>query len=99
MDTFTILGTCDSVNDCDCCGRSGLKHTVALDNGFTVTYYGTTCAAKVTKRKAGYVARTAKRRRRFSECEECTGGKGYMGSHGRILCHECTDSYHRALLG
>lgn len=43
---YEILGTCDSVNDCECCGRGGLKKTIALRNesGETV-YFGSSCAA------------------------------------------------------
>lgn len=37
----------DSVDTCDCCGRTGLKVTVAmkLDDG-GILYYGRTCAAR-----------------------------------------------------
>ena len=43
------LGTTDEVTTCDCCGKSGLKLTVAvqLDCG-EVVHYGTTCAARNT---------------------------------------------------
>jgi len=42
-----VLSVVDSVNSCDCCGRIGLKKTVAVehDNG-DICYYGTTCATK-----------------------------------------------------
>jgi hypothetical protein len=43
------LGTDDSVTTCDCCGRSNLKFTVAieLDNG-DVVHYGQVCASRNT---------------------------------------------------
>jgi hypothetical protein len=45
----TFLGTSDEVDACDCCGRSDLKRTVALEvNGATV-YYGVVCAANALR--------------------------------------------------
>lgn len=43
---FKILGITDERTDCDCCGKSNLKCTVALETeaGDTV-YYGRHCAA------------------------------------------------------
>ncbi len=39
-------GIVDNVNDCDCCGKTGLVKTVALEtNGGEVVYYGVTCAS------------------------------------------------------
>lgn len=45
MTTVKVLGITDERTTCDCCGKSNLKRTVALEleNGQTV-YYGTTCA-------------------------------------------------------
>lgn len=43
--SYKILGTCDSVTECDCCGKKGLKKTVALSNEGSIIYYGTQCAA------------------------------------------------------
>lgn len=50
---FIFLGTTDEVDTCDCCGKTNLKCTVAFEkaDGATV-YYGTTCAARHTGRKA-----------------------------------------------
>jgi len=53
-----ILGTSNDRTECDCCGRTGLKRTVALDYGTEVRYYGTECATQATKRHD--VARAAK---------------------------------------
>ena len=43
----------ESINICDCCGKTGLKHTVAMlaDSG-GLYYYGTTCAARNTGKTA-----------------------------------------------
>lgn len=43
------LGIDDSVTTCDCCGKSGLKYTVAmeLDSG-EIVHYGCVCAARNT---------------------------------------------------
>jgi len=105
--TYTILGTCDNVTDCDCCGRSNLKRTVALDDGHGVTYFGTACASKATKRSQGYVTSKAKAHKVLT-CEECACCRNpakhrraprYVGSLGRILCPDCVDSHSKALLG
>lgn len=47
---FTILGTDDSINTCDCCGRSNLKHTVIVqtEDG-EILHYGSVCATRHTK--------------------------------------------------
>ena len=46
--TIKILGVTDERTECECCGRSGLKRTVALSiadkNDSRVVYYGTDCA-------------------------------------------------------
>lgn len=43
------LGTDDSVNSCDCCGRSDLKSTVAFETeSGEVLYFGFVCAAKAS---------------------------------------------------
>jgi hypothetical protein len=42
-----ILGITDEITTCECCGKSGLKRTVALEfSEADVRYLGTTCAAK-----------------------------------------------------
>lgn len=45
--TFTFQGITDERHECDCCGKAGLKRTVALRpvEGGEVVFYGTTCAA------------------------------------------------------
>jgi hypothetical protein len=41
-----VLGIFDDVNTCDCCGKTGLKRTVALEINEEVFYCGTSCATK-----------------------------------------------------
>jgi hypothetical protein len=47
-----VLGTTDERTECDCCGRTGLKSTVALENEGEIVYFGVVCAAKATGRAA-----------------------------------------------
>src|SRR5919201_1781619 len=56
-----VLGVVDDVDQCDCCGKQGLKRTVALewDDGST-TYYGTDCAARALRTKASRVESAAR---------------------------------------
>lgn len=51
--TVRFLGTTDEVDTCDCCGRTGLKSTVALsiDDGEPV-HFGVVCAARALSRPA-----------------------------------------------
>ncbi|MCX5336881.1 hypothetical protein [Streptomyces sp. NBC_00140] len=63
------MGVVDDFDTCDCCGRRGLKRTVALmpldaegnEDGTAedVVYYGTSCAAAALGWKQGKVADTA----------------------------------------
>jgi len=48
---FKILGICDNVNSCDCCGKTELQKTVAIENGETgaIGYFGTSCAMQPSK--------------------------------------------------
>jgi hypothetical protein len=72
-----FLGTDDSVNTCDCCGRADLKSTVAIEtDAGAVVHYGSTCAAKALKigvkevkagTKAADTANVAERYRRLTE--------------------------------
>lgn len=43
---MTLLGICDDVSTCDCCGRKDLKRVVAFETGHGVVHYGTTCASR-----------------------------------------------------
>lgn len=40
-----ILGITDERTECECCGKTGLKRTVALDRDGAVVYFGSDCAA------------------------------------------------------
>lgn len=47
MKNLTIIGFTDSINECDCCGKTGLKGTYVMTNEDGVElYYGTTCGAR-----------------------------------------------------
>lgn len=45
MKRAQFLGITDDVTVCGCCGRTGLKRTVALEIDDEVQFYGCTCAA------------------------------------------------------
>lgn len=40
-----ILGLCDTVTTCECCGRTGLKSTVVIGDEMGESYYGSVCAS------------------------------------------------------
>jgi hypothetical protein len=51
MQRYRYEGTSDEVTACECCGKTGLKSTVAitdLDTDQTL-YFGTTCAARALR--------------------------------------------------
>jgi hypothetical protein len=72
------LGTTDDVTTCECCGRTGLKGTVAiiLNDAPDPVYYGVTCAAhalNTTAKEVRYEAKradTLKREKERAEREE-----------------------------
>lgn len=48
-----FLGTSDEVSTCDCCGKTGLKSTVALSiDDADQVYFGVVCAARALKMPA-----------------------------------------------
>lgn len=57
-----FLGTSDEVSTCDCCGRQGLKSTVALllAGSDEPVYYGATCAAHALRRTVKEIRSSAK---------------------------------------
>jgi uncharacterized cysteine cluster protein YcgN (CxxCxxCC family) len=59
---YRIEGTTDEVTSCDCCGRTRLKHTVALLDTDTdqVRYMGVVCAAHALKIPSADVRTQAK---------------------------------------
>ncbi|WP_406723382.1 hypothetical protein WJ438_00035 [Streptomyces sp. GD-15H] len=64
---WTIKGIVDDFDECGCCGRRGLKRTVALmpldadgNEDGSVVYYGTSCAATALSWTQGKVADTAR---------------------------------------
>ena len=46
----TIKGIVDYKNECDCCGKTNLKRTIAFQNGDAdILYYGTSCFANYVR--------------------------------------------------
>lgn len=44
---YKLLGTCDEIHVCDCCGKKNLNRTVAMEkNDGAIVYFGTTCASR-----------------------------------------------------
>ena len=73
--TARYLGTTDDVTTCDCCGRTGLKSTVAIEmhDDADPVYYGVTCAAhalKTTAKEVRYEAKRADTLKREKEAAE-----------------------------
>lgn len=50
--TFKLLGITDENTTCDCCGKSNLKCTVALDHDGDVVFYGRDCAGRALYSRA-----------------------------------------------
>lgn len=45
--SLKIVGSCDWVRDCDCCGKSNLRKTFVMENeGGEYFFYGSDCAVK-----------------------------------------------------
>lgn len=56
-----ILGITEDRTECDCCGKTDLKRTVAIEHeDGRIGYYGTSCAAKILKWDAATVTKTAR---------------------------------------
>jgi hypothetical protein len=72
---YSVIGTTDERNQCDCCGRSDLKRVVAMDDheAGIVVYFGTTCAAKMArvpvKVLRGMVSAEEERQRKAEQAE------------------------------
>ena len=68
-----VLGITDEVTSCSCCGRTGLKSTVAIDAHGEVVYYGRTCATRHTGKEANVITKEAfsaqKERKRAARAE------------------------------
>lgn len=53
MTTYSAIGIDDSVNTCDCCGKSNLKSTVVMQSSEgEIFHYGSTCATRNTGKVA-----------------------------------------------
>jgi hypothetical protein len=60
MATFITLAIVDDVHSCDCCGKSNLKSTVAMerDDG-AIVHFGSICATRHAGRAAAVIRREA----------------------------------------
>lgn len=58
---FRIIGIDDSINVCDCCGKSNLKSTVVVDINGTLHNYGSVCATRHTGLNAQEIKKAIKR--------------------------------------
>lgn len=63
------LGTDDSINTCDCCGKSSLKHTVGLDFDGEILHYGVVCAGRALGSKTKNASDVSAAVSRISELE------------------------------
>lgn len=52
---FKILGTDDSVNACECCGKANLKYTVVVEMNGEILHYGSVCATRHTGLKSSEI--------------------------------------------
>lgn len=58
MTRYEVAGTTDENTICDCCGKSNLKMTVVLrDDEGEFRFFGRSCAALATGRKASVIDR------------------------------------------
>ncbi len=55
-----ILGIDDSVNTCECCGKSNLKSTVVVEINGQLFHYGSVCATKHTSLTKKQIKETIK---------------------------------------
>lgn len=69
---FRILGITDERSACDCCGKTGLKRVVALEEMSTlkVWFYGTTCAANTMKTSVKSVKTGIELAQLLEKCDE-----------------------------
>lgn len=85
----------DSVNTCDCCGKSGLKVTVAmLTDAGEVVHYGTTCAARNSGKSPATInpeisaraaALAAKARAEYLQCPEYLAECAAFAERARVM--------------
>ena len=85
-DEMKIIGLTDTVNICECCGKSGLARTVCFEsNDGDLSFIGTTCSTKYAKKhglnyglKAVELINAVKEQSKtFHEFVEAMKGKGF----------------------
>ena len=80
---FRFLGTTDEVTTCECCGKTGLKSTVAIEaDGGAPMYFGITCAARALGRKVVEIKAGARAADRAAE-EAASAARAKADSEAR----------------
>ena len=82
-----IIGSTEDVNQCDHCGRTGLRRTVILDIDGERVHYGTSCAAN-THPSLGKARDIADRTARLCQCG-CGNFATVIMASGARLSSEC----------
>lgn len=84
MATYTTLAIVDDVNTCDCCGKSNLKSTVAMerDDG-EVLHFGSVCATRHSGRDSKAIASEAVA---ALELKQATARREFNASVEEIEC-------------
>ena len=82
-----LLGMSEEVTDCSCCGRTGLKETVAFENNGGIVHFGTTCATKQVKWSAKKLTREIKLQNSTTLMDYAIRKKGHplCGLHDKLV--------------
>lgn len=81
MNGFRVLGTDDSVNTCDHCGRINLKSTVAIDIDGAIVHYGSDCAARALQT----TTRTFTAATRNADAAKAAAAKAALDAHNTAV--------------
>lgn len=94
---IVYLGINDSITSCDCCGKSNLAKTVALEFDGEIRHYGTTCAGRAIGAKTrtvsdvqAAVSRSNKRERMFRQVDQMRA-EGQNVVYGRFYISNQTN--------
>lgn len=86
--TYRILGTDDSVNSCDCCGRTGLKFTVTIElESGEIVHYGQVCATRKDWIVGNDVVKALSDRDRAIACYWANVRVAYKAAGGKYVAH------------
>lgn len=82
------LGITDSVTTCDCCGKSDLKCTVAIElDGGEIVHYGRVCASRNTGKSAATInseVRAEQQRKENAARAEFVKSPEYLAERARF---------------